>query len=109
MFAFLKDTWKAEDFQDAKAREAAESKALTTGTKFFPFALATSDSLTNLLYRTFPFPWPLKDRDMFIVQDYKLYGDVLVTYNHTIDDSSYFAARAGFVRCRFKHDARVAS
>lgn len=107
IFKFLKSTWKAEDVRDKEVKKSAAVKASFTGTKLFPFALATSDSLTNLLYRTFSFPWPLKDRDMFIVQDYTLYGDVLVTYNHTIDNSSYFGVRAGFVRCRFKPEARV--
>ena len=51
-----------------------------------------------------PFPRPITDRDIFIVQDYVLVdeGKWFYTYNHDIDHP-YFAPREGYVRANVRY------
>ena len=110
VFGHLLATFGKEAFTKEVRRRipAAQAKMLhhSTSLNVHVFSNISEIGLTALFVRDVPFPWPLSQRYIFVVQDYIVVQDDnrspwFLTYNHDAEHP-YFQQRKGYIRCSVK-------
>ena len=114
MFDSVQRGWIRHDTEDSFAKlHGAGAQKSVFDRVFYPFIEKGRNSFfqSALQYCVLKFPWPLSERDYFIVQDYDKALDDLgdpyfVFYNHSVEHP-YFAPRQGFVRAIVRYQGLV--